>query len=174
MLGKSHIDSMQPQSTPTYDQNDGSLTSLLFTIRLIFLGLFSIFIINHLTLWHSTISSLNYNRFQTMSKFLLWVLMLLPSLPLSSSSHSEAIEALLSRLATKRAAPSVQESAAKAVLRRLLPTYLDSFQFEIVSKVFFHFRFWVCSISVPFDYRVSSNSRWPPIHFHVKVWFCVV
>ena len=48
MLDKSHIDSMQPQSTPTYDQNVGSLTSLLFTIRLLLLGLFSIFIINHL------------------------------------------------------------------------------------------------------------------------------
>ena len=64
-------------------------------------------------------------------------------LPLSSSSHSEALEALLSRLDARRAAPSVQESAAKAVVRRLLPTHLDSFQFEIVSKVFFDFRFWV-------------------------------
>ncbi|WKA02337.1 hypothetical protein VitviT2T_020539 [Vitis vinifera] len=114
-----------------------------------------------------------------MSKFLLWVLMLLPFLPLSSSSHSEAIEALLSRLATKRAAPSVQESAAKAVLQRLLPTHLDSFQFEIVSKDVCGGKscFWIS------NYNVSSKNG-PEImikgttaveiasglHWYIKYW----
>ncbi|KAK2994470.1 hypothetical protein RJ640_008838 [Escallonia rubra] len=59
------------------------------------------------------------------------------SLALSSSSQSpsEAIEALLTRLDTQRSSPSVQESAAKAVLHRLLPTHSSSFEFKIVSKV---------------------------------------
>ncbi|KAK3031104.1 hypothetical protein RJ639_036844 [Escallonia herrerae] len=50
-------------------------------------------------------------------------------------SPSEAIEALLTRLDTQRSSPSVQESAAKAVLYRLLPTHSSSFEFKIVSKV---------------------------------------
>ncbi|GFZ02668.1 alpha-N-acetylglucosaminidase family [Actinidia rufa] len=59
------------------------------------------------------------------------------SLPVSflSSSESETIDALLRRLDAKRPPPSVQESAAKAVLQRLLPTHAYSFEFKIVSKV---------------------------------------
>ncbi|XAR63467.1 Alpha-N-acetylglucosaminidase [Bertholletia excelsa] len=47
---------------------------------------------------------------------------------------SDAIEALLRQLDSKRPPASVQESAAKAVLRRLLPTHVSSFEFKIVSK----------------------------------------
>ena len=119
------------------------ITSLTF--RLVFNSSWSIILHFKTHLFFSQVFS--SNRIITMSNlgplFLYWVLTLLLFLPLSSLSHSEAIEALLSRLDTRRAAPSVQESAAKAVLRRLLPTHLDSFQFEIVSKVFFDFRFWV-------------------------------
>ncbi|KAK3038800.1 hypothetical protein RJ639_027387, partial [Escallonia herrerae] len=64
-------------------------------------------------------------------------LILVLSLALSSSSSqspSEAVEALLTRLDTQRSSPSVQESAAKAVLHRLLPTHSSSFEFKIVSK----------------------------------------
>ncbi|KAF8403783.1 hypothetical protein HHK36_011889 [Tetracentron sinense] len=46
----------------------------------------------------------------------------------------EGMELLLSRLDSQRASPSVQEAAAKAVLQRLLPTHLSSFEFKIVSK----------------------------------------
>lgn len=49
-------------------------------------------------------------------------------------SKLEAIEPLLQRLDSKRAPPSVQEAAAKGVLKRLLPTHLSSFEFKIVSK----------------------------------------
>jgi alpha-N-acetylglucosaminidase len=38
-------------------------------------------------------------------------------------------------LDSKRAIPSVQEAAAKGVLRRLLPTHFSSFEFNIVPKV---------------------------------------
>ncbi|GMI95740.1 CYCLOPS 1, N-ACETYL-GLUCOSAMINIDASE [Hibiscus trionum] len=54
-------------------------------------------------------------------------------LPLSFST-TEAIQPILNRLDSKRASPSVQESAAKAVLGRLLPTHFHSFGFKIVSK----------------------------------------
>ena len=72
-------------------------------------------------------------------KFLILVLAVL--LPVALSKN-EAIEALLQRLDSKRSSPSVQEAAARGVLRRLLPTHLSSFEFKIVSKVFyflFHF-----------------------------------
>uniref|UniRef100_A0A5B7BUQ6 Alpha-N-acetylglucosaminidase n=1 Tax=Davidia involucrata TaxID=16924 RepID=A0A5B7BUQ6_DAVIN len=66
-------------------------------------------------------------------KFLFLILVLL--LPfISSSEESKAIEALLRRLDAHRPSPSVQESAAKDVLQRLLPTHLSSFEFKIVSK----------------------------------------
>nr|GLL24956.1 alpha-N-acetylglucosaminidase [Ipomoea trifida] len=51
-----------------------------------------------------------------------------------SVQESEAIESLLSRQDSKRPSNSVQESAAKGVLQRLLPTHLSSFQLKIVSK----------------------------------------
>lgn len=54
---------------------------------------------------------------------------------LASAEQPEAIEALLRRLDTQRSPPSVQESAAKAVLQRLLPTHSHSFEFKIISKV---------------------------------------
>lgn len=53
-----------------------------------------------------------------------------------SFSTTEAIQPSLTRLDSKRSSPSVQESAAKALLGRLLPTHLHSFHFKIVSKVF--------------------------------------
>ncbi|PON74257.1 Alpha-N-acetylglucosaminidase [Parasponia andersonii] len=49
-------------------------------------------------------------------------------------SEPEAIQKLLRRLDSKRAPASVQEAAAKAVLKRLLPTHEASFVFEIVPK----------------------------------------
>ncbi|XP_039027192.1 alpha-N-acetylglucosaminidase [Hibiscus syriacus] len=54
-------------------------------------------------------------------------------LPLSFST-TEEIQVILTRLDSKRSCPSVQESAAKAVLGRLLPTHFHSFDFKIVSK----------------------------------------
>ncbi|XVE74203.1 hypothetical protein DITRI_Ditri11bG0179900 [Diplodiscus trichospermus] len=57
----------------------------------------------------------------------------LTRLPLTFSTI-EAVEPLLTRLDSKRSSPSVQESAAKAVLGRLLPPHVHSFHFKIVSK----------------------------------------
>lgn len=65
-------------------------------------------------------------------RFLLLILILM--LALASAEQPEAIEALLRRLGTQRSPPSVQESAAKAVLQRLLPTHSHSFEFKIISK----------------------------------------
>jgi hypothetical protein len=61
-------------------------------------------------------------------------LLLTFSFPVALSNH-KAIESLLHRLDSKRAIPSVQEAAAKGVLKRLLPTHFSSFEFNIVSKV---------------------------------------
>nr|POF27447.1 alpha-n-acetylglucosaminidase [Quercus suber] len=50
-------------------------------------------------------------------------------------SQPKPIQALLKHLDSKRASPSVQEAAAKAVLKRLLPEcYVPSFQFKIVPR----------------------------------------
>nr|POF20224.1 alpha-n-acetylglucosaminidase [Quercus suber] len=50
-------------------------------------------------------------------------------------SQPKPIKALLKHLDSKRAYPSVQEAAAKAVLKRLLPEcYVPSFQFKIVPR----------------------------------------
>lgn len=49
-------------------------------------------------------------------------------------SRPEAIDSLLKRLDSKRPSSSDQESAAKAVLKRLLPSHTHSFLFKIVSK----------------------------------------
>ncbi|KAI8024740.1 Alpha-N-acetylglucosaminidase [Camellia lanceoleosa] len=69
------------------------------------------------------------------TKFIFLILIILLPISLSSSSEeSGAIEALIGRLEAKRSTPSVQEHAAKAVLHRLLPTHVSSFQFKIVSK----------------------------------------
>nr|XP_043623861.1 alpha-N-acetylglucosaminidase isoform X1 [Erigeron canadensis] len=65
----------------------------------------------------------------------LYYLILLLLLPLSSStSSSEAINSLIKNLDKNKQSPLLQESAAKALLKRLLPTHLSSFQFKIVSK----------------------------------------
>ncbi|CAH9108142.1 unnamed protein product [Cuscuta epithymum] len=51
-----------------------------------------------------------------------------------SVQESETINSMLRRLDTKRPSLSVQESAAKGVLQRLLPTHLTNFELKIVSK----------------------------------------
>ncbi|KAF7824582.1 alpha-N-acetylglucosaminidase [Senna tora] len=63
----------------------------------------------------------------------LFLILIVTQIPVALSKH-EAIEALLQRLESKRASPSVQEAAARGVLRRLLPSHLSSFEFKIVSK----------------------------------------
>lgn len=62
-------------------------------------------------------------------------LMLLPQVVVVVFSRPEAIQSVLDRLDSKRASPSIQEAAAKAVLKRLLPAHVHSFEFKIVSKV---------------------------------------
>ncbi|CAM8961839.1 unnamed protein product [Rhodiola kirilowii] len=49
-------------------------------------------------------------------------------------SRSDAIEGFLEGFDAKHASPSVQTSAAEGVLRRLLPAYVSSFEFGIVTK----------------------------------------
>ncbi|CAK9168682.1 unnamed protein product [Ilex paraguariensis] len=69
------------------------------------------------------------------SQLFLTVVVLLLSLSLSSpSEESKVIESLVRRLDTQRSSASIQESAAKGVLERLLPAHLSSFEFKIVSK----------------------------------------
>jgi len=67
--------------------------------------------------------------------FQLLILIATFSFPLALCNHHEAIQSLLHRLDSKRAVPSVQESAARGVLKRLLPTHFSSFEFNIISKV---------------------------------------
>lgn len=64
------------------------------------------------------------------AQFLILILVLVPV----ALSEPGAVEALLRRLDSKKSSASVQEAAAKAVLKRLLPTHLDSFEFKIVTK----------------------------------------
>ncbi|KAE8729006.1 putative disease resistance protein [Hibiscus syriacus] len=54
--------------------------------------------------------------------------------PGGDGENEDEIQVILTRLDSKRSSPSVQESAAKAVLGRLLPTHFHSFDFKIVSK----------------------------------------
>ncbi|XP_057808411.1 alpha-N-acetylglucosaminidase [Salvia miltiorrhiza] len=57
----------------------------------------------------------------------------------SHSVHeSEAIQSILKRLDSKKPSPTEQESAARGVLQRLLPTHLSSFAFKIIAKCFIH------------------------------------
>lgn len=63
------------------------------------------------------------------------LILILVLVPIVSLSEPEAVEALLRRLDSKRSSASVQEAAAKAVLERLLPNHVDSFEFKIVTKV---------------------------------------
>ncbi|CAA2958177.1 alpha-N-acetylglucosaminidase isoform X1 [Olea europaea subsp. europaea] len=77
------------------------------------------------------------NSYSWYLKFLILVSLLL--IPLSSSAsplnqESQAIESLLNRLDAKKPSSSVQESAAKGVLHRLLPSHLSSFEFNIITK----------------------------------------
>lgn len=82
----------------------------------------------------------NLNEMMYLSKLLFLTIVVL--LPLSSLSSSfEAIEALNSYLDAQRSSSYVQELAAKAVLQRLLPTHLSSFEFKIVPKVLSEYLF---------------------------------
>lgn len=71
---------------------------------------------------------------------LLFFVLIFTALPHPFVSKLEGIDVLLDRLDSKRVNSSVQESAAKAVLQRLLPTHVNSFQFKIVSKVFLYLK----------------------------------
>ncbi|KAJ4822739.1 hypothetical protein Tsubulata_007000 [Turnera subulata] len=51
--------------------------------------------------------------------------------PVLSGPEAEAIHAVLNRLDSQKSSPSAQESAARGVLKRLLPSHLHSFQFKI-------------------------------------------
>jgi len=116
------------------------------------------------------------------SKFIFLISILL--LPISSFSstksvESEAIQGLLRRLEAKRSPPSVQESAAKAVLQRLLPTHVSSFEFKIVSKDICGGRscFWITNnknssknepeIVIQGDTAVEIASG---LHWYLKYW----
>ncbi|OVA15285.1 Alpha-N-acetylglucosaminidase [Macleaya cordata] len=48
--------------------------------------------------------------------------------------EEESMEVLLRRLDSKRPSSSVQEAAAKALLQRLLPSHISSFDFKLVQK----------------------------------------
>ncbi|KAF3437335.1 hypothetical protein FNV43_RR20088 [Rhamnella rubrinervis] len=66
------------------------------------------------------------------TQLLILILLLVPvALP---EPEQQAIQALVRRLDSKKASASVQEAAAKGVLKRLLPTHVTSFDFKIVSK----------------------------------------
>ncbi|KAJ4711588.1 Alpha-N-acetylglucosaminidase [Melia azedarach] len=116
-----------------------------------------------------TMSSLN----------ILFFILMLTVLPHAVSLELQAVDALLTRLDSKRFSASVQESAAKAVLQRLLPTHINSFEFKIVSKD-------VCGGSSCFlidNYKQSSQNE-PEItikgttaveiasglHWYIKYW----
>ncbi|XP_054816165.1 alpha-N-acetylglucosaminidase isoform X3 [Prosopis cineraria] len=71
---------------------------------------------------------------RNMFKFEFLFLILIPTLLSVAFSKHEAIEALLQRLDSKRVPASVQEAAARDLLRRLLPSHLSSFEFKIISK----------------------------------------
>ncbi|OMP10060.1 Alpha-N-acetylglucosaminidase [Corchorus olitorius] len=63
------------------------------------------------------------------------IIVFLTRLPQSfSTTQSLAVDSILARLDSKRSSPPLQESAAKAVLERLLPTHSHSFLFKIVTK----------------------------------------
>ncbi|CAN0917314.1 NAGLU [Linum grandiflorum] len=51
-----------------------------------------------------------------------------------SGGRPDVIESLVSRLDSRKSSSSVQESAARGLLLRLLPAYHNSFEFKIVSK----------------------------------------
>lgn len=76
-----------------------------------------------------------------------------------SVEPQQPVEALLRRLDSKRSSASVQQAAAKALLFRLLPTHVDSFEFKIVGKVPINF----------FVTFLRTNSG-----FDLNARFCVV
>nr|XP_011469504.1 PREDICTED: alpha-N-acetylglucosaminidase isoform X1 [Fragaria vesca subsp. vesca] len=64
-----------------------------------------------------------------------FMILLLVFVPIAVSvKPQQPVEALLRRLDSKRSSASVQQAAAKALLFRLLPTHVDSFEFKIVGK----------------------------------------
>lgn len=67
------------------------------------------------------------------SIYLILILTLVPQA--FASSKPKAIDVLVDRLDSQRSSPSVQVSAAGALLQRLLPAHVNSFQFNVVSKV---------------------------------------
>ncbi|KAF8054614.1 hypothetical protein N665_1323s0003 [Sinapis alba] len=67
-------------------------------------------------------------------KFVLLVLLILSVHYQSLSLQHPAIDGLLHHLDSLRPSSSVQESAAKGLLQRLIPTHSHSFEFTIVSK----------------------------------------
>ncbi|KAL3580121.1 hypothetical protein D5086_017956 [Populus alba] len=70
----------------------------------------------------------------TLKTLIFTTTLLILTLSSAALSRPEAIDSLLKRLDSKRASSSDQESAAKAVLKRLLPSHIHSFLFKIVSK----------------------------------------
>lgn len=68
-------------------------------------------------------------------KLVLLVLLVLSFHSQSLSKHHPTIDRLLNRLDSLLPTSSVQESAAKGLLQRLLPTHFHSFEFRIFSKV---------------------------------------
>ena len=70
-----------------------------------------------------------------MENFNLFLLVLSLLLLPTAFSEMQGMEAVLTRLNSQRASPSVQVAAARGVLNRLLPAYSSSFEFEIVSEV---------------------------------------
>ncbi|XP_023004465.1 alpha-N-acetylglucosaminidase [Cucurbita maxima] len=69
-----------------------------------------------------------------MSKFNSLILVLILFVFPLALSEQEAIKAIIHRLDSKTSSPSIQEAAAKGLLRRFLPTHVDSFKFQIVSR----------------------------------------
>ena len=111
------------------------------------------------------------------SKFL--ILILTATLLPIALSEPEAINALLKRLDSKRPSSSVQEAAAKAVLKRLLPGYVSSFKFKIVSNVlwifFYCVEFWVWSALLFNHWFISTGcSGWEKMgkEWYLKCEWC--
>ncbi|KAJ8432285.1 hypothetical protein Cgig2_028547 [Carnegiea gigantea] len=51
-----------------------------------------------------------------------------------SLQYAESLKALINLLDSQRSTPTVQESAAKGVLKRLLPSHVSSFDFKIIPQ----------------------------------------
>uniref|UniRef100_A0A1J3GKV9 Alpha-N-acetylglucosaminidase n=1 Tax=Noccaea caerulescens TaxID=107243 RepID=A0A1J3GKV9_NOCCA len=67
-------------------------------------------------------------------KLVLLILLILSLHSQSLSKQHPIIDGLLHRLDSLRQIPSVQESAAKGLLQRLIPSHFHSFDFRIISK----------------------------------------